>query len=465
MASTRGSSPRRGRMILAGVLVAACGSSVAFAHTDGPVVVTPATTAPTSGQNAVQSRIDAYIRVLGLDAEQAAVAQDLYQAMTADIARQSKRTREAMAESAEDRKAGDLAGAERRMEEAIRSQRESSRKVSQRFLDDLKILMRPDQSGNWEKFEQHRRRETHLRGGTVGGSGVDLFRIVDQLKLAGEPAAKAAKALDEYAPDIDRALRDRERVAAEDEKTFAGVMHLDEKMMRARFERDRAIDLRVREINLKHLRLLAGVLPEDLAKKLDEQFQLKAYRQAYRKTGLDHTLIKAKDLEGLSPEQKRKLETLAARHAKESRSAGDRLAGAIRAAEDAGKFAAEPMVMIDAGAGFVGDKDADESVRNARLARRDLDRSVREELAEILTPDQLAAIPKPQPGMGGGGQRIEVHSNGADEMVFISDLDEEDMPPPELGGGAIMRTVEVRRGEPATSPVPDEPVKNPSKKE
>lgn len=469
MACTLGFSLRRGSMACAGVIIAISGSSVSLAHADEPPADVAASKTPSSGQKNTQSRIDAYIRVLGLDGEQGAVARDLHQAMTAEIARQSKKTREALAESGEDRRAGDPASAEKRMDDAIRTQRAASKKATQQFLDDLKALLRPEQLGNWQKFEQHRRREIHLRGGTVGGAGVDLFRIVEQLKLTGEPADRAAKALDEYAPDIDRVLREREQVAAEDEKTFSGVQRFDETSMKTRFQRDRAIDLRVREVNLKHLRQLAGVLPENLARQLDEQFQLKAYRQAYRKTALDHTLKKAVEVEGLSAEQRRKVEALAARHAMESRAAGDRLARAIRAAEDAGKFSQEPMVMIDTGAGFLGPKDADDSVRDARLARRDLDRSVRDQLAEILTPDQLASIPKPTPGAG-GGQRVEVHSDGMGEMVFVSDMDEEDLPPPEAGGGMIMRTVEVRRGggpggQPATSPVPDEPTEKPAKKE
>ncbi|MBY0313516.1 MAG: hypothetical protein K2W85_15735 [Phycisphaerales bacterium] len=464
MALTRASSRRHGSMVLVCVLVAIGGTSVSLAYADELAAKAVVAKTPSSGQKSAQSRIDAYIRVLGFDAEQGAAARDLHQSMTAELARQSKKTREAIAEAGEDRRAGDIASSERRMDEAIRASRQNSKKVTQQFLDDLKAILRPDQAASWQTLEQYRRRELHLRGGTVGGAGVDLFRIVDQLNLTGEPASKAALSLDEYALDIDRVLRDRERVAAEDEKAFEGVLHLDEKKMRERFDRDRAIDLRVREVNLKHLRRLASVLPEDLARKLDDQFQLKGYRQAYRKTALNHTLAKAKELPGLSPEQKQKVDALAARHASQSRAASDRLAAAIRAAEDAGKFAAEPMVMVDVGAGFLGDKDADDAVRDARLARREVDRAVRDELAGILTPEQLAAIPKPNPGSG-VGQRIEVHSNGADEMVFISDMDEEDLPPPELGGGVMVRTVEVRTGQPTTAPDSEKSGEQPAKKD
>lgn len=398
-------------------------------------------------------RIDTYAKVLKLDETQTATARQFYEAMTREQQKASRRMREAFEESDEDRKIGEHKAAEGRMDKAIREHRAASERLTTQFLDDLKALLRADQQDNWTKFEQLRRRELYLRGGTVGGSSIDLMKIVDELKLAGEPQTKAQEILSQYEPDLDKALQEREKNAKDDQKTFGGIQQFDEKSLKAHMDRTRATDMRVREVNMRYLRQLVAVLPEDLGKTLEERYQMKAYRSAYRETKTGRNLTEAGKLKDLTDEQRRRLAELQERYARDAKAAGDRWAAARQKAEDEGRGGFEPFMI--AGPGITGPQ-GDPDIEAAQKGRRDVDSWAKQQLEQILTPDQIAAIPKPD---AGAGQRVEVISDGGDEVVVVSDLDEEDLPPPGSGGAVIIRTVDISSPPGGQSPPPAQPPK------
>src|SRR6185369_9439022 len=102
-------------------------------------------------------------------------------------------------------------------------------------------------------------------------------------------------------------------------------------------ERDRKVDMAIREVNIKYVRQIGSVLTEDLAKKLAEAYDAKAYRGIYKPSTIDRKLAAAQKLADLSADQKRSLQAMIDKYRKDAKGANDRWAAAQKAAEDAGR--------------------------------------------------------------------------------------------------------------------------------
>jgi hypothetical protein len=391
-----------------------------------------------------------YAKSLGLDAAQSAAAKDLYEVYQRETAAAGKKLQEAMSSAQEDMNAGDRAGFEKGVQKTMGDHAASSAKLTETFLSDLKSLLRPEQVERWPSFERLRRREKYLTpvmmiGGTgVSGSSVDLIPIVDRLGggLPESAKAKVAEVMGMYEVDVDRPLKEREANFEDEQKTMGAVQSFDGESFKKKQERDRKVDLAVRDVNAKYVRLIQAALPEDVAKTFADNYQVRAFRSIYKESNASKKLTLAQQIPGLSEDQKARLKAAQEAYKAEARKANDKWAAAQQAAETAGRPTGGGLLMM--GPGVTGGEKIDEGVADARAARRAIDDAARQKLESILTAEQLAEMPKPQQGLM-GGHSVQVISDGTGEdMGFVGDVDMGDELPPEGGGGTvIIRTVEV----------------------
>lgn len=396
------------------------------------------------------SRIEKYARVLGLDATKTSAAKDLYEAYQRDSANASKKMQDSMRDAQEDMSAGDHAAFEKGIQKTMAEQAAASEKLTSTFLSDLRSLLRPEQADRWAGFERLRRREQYLNsmmsigGMGVGGSSVDLIPIVEKLS-GGVPEsarAKVAEVMGMYEVDIDRPLKDRQQNFEDERKSMGAVQNFDGESFKKKLEKDRKVDLAVREVNLKYVGLISGALPEDVAKTFADNYQVRAFRSIYRESSVSKKLALAQQIPGLTADQKSRLKAAQEAYKADARRANDAWAAAQQRAETEGRPTGGGLMMM--GPGVTGEDKIDPAVADARSARRAIDDAARQKLEGILTAEQLAEMPKPQQGMM-GGHAVSVISDGTGEdMVFVGDLDMGDDLPPEGGGGTvIIRTVEV----------------------
>lgn len=411
---------------------------------DKPVIVTGA-------KPAAPSKIERYAKVLTLDSAQTDAAKAIYEAYQKDTAAASKKTRAAMKDAQGLMEDGDHKAFEERTAKTMREQSESRRKLTDTFLSDLRSILNPNQADRWPALERMRRREQFLGGvmmvgvGSVGGSSVDLIPLIDKLGIPGSLRAKVDEQLALYEVDIDRPLQDRQHLTDEDEKTWGAVQKFDGESFAKKQERDRKVDMAIREVNAKYVRQIGAALPEEWAKKLAETYDAKAYRGIYKESTIGRKMAAAQKLDSLSSEQKKSLEAMIARYKKDAKAANDTWAAAQKAAEDAGRPTGGGLMMFGPGS----KENIDPAFAAARSARKDVDNAAREQLEKLLTPDQLASIPEPQAG-GMMGHQIAVLGDGGGEFVIAGDVDMPD--DVEVGGGApavIFRTVEVNNAPPA----------------
>ena len=448
-----------------------------------PVIITaggaPGVLAGAGAARPGTGKIDRYAAALGLDEAQTQAARALYEAYARSTAEARQRMRDALKDSREKIADGDHAAFDAKLQSVMSEMHESTSKLDKSFNDDLKAILRPDQEGNWANLERLRRRDSFLRMGSMGGSTVDLVRVVDGLNLPAPERAKVAESLGLYEVDMDRVLKDRQEQQEQEAKAQAaqnpdqpkGAVMIrfdssnDEEFKKMR-EREREADMRVREVNQRYARIMGEQLDDPWKGRLSEMFRQQSYKQIYKPSSVARKLAAAQKVDGLTPAQKERLKSMAADYKAKAKAANDRWAGAMSKAEDAGTAQGGRLGML---AGMGDPANEDPALKEARVARRDLDRATRDELDKMLSDqqrEQLADLDKPaREGLGGGGnmQVFAVGHGDEDGMVFVSDemeeLGEDDGP----GGGGvmIMRTVEVvAPGAPVTTPPATAPKKD-----
>ena len=395
------------------------------------------------------TKIDRYAKALTLDKAQTEAAKSLYEAYQAETSAVGKKMHEAMKEAQDDMNEGDHAAFEKKIQKASQEQDSASKKLTETFLADLKSLLTAGQMDRWSSLERLRRRERYLGGmvtiggASVGGSAVDLFGLIEKLGLPTDLRAKADEHLSAYEVDMDRALADRQRNMDDEQKQMGAVQKFDGESFAKKQERDRTVDMAIREVNTRYVRQISAALPADWATKLNEAYQARAYRSIYKDTSMGRTLANAQKVADLSADQKSKLQALIDKYKKDVRGANDRWAEAQKKAEDAGRNTGGGMMMF--GPGSSGEK-IDPAIADAREARKQLDAAAKKRMEELLSQEQLAAIPQPQQGESGAHRIAVLGDHTGDGMVFVDDIDLGDDEPGAGGPGGraiIIRTVEV----------------------
>jgi hypothetical protein len=422
----------------------------------------------TSASQKTNSRIERYAKVLGLDANQTEAARNLYEAYQKDTRAAAKKMQSVLQSAQDDMNAGDHAAFEKGVQKSMAEHAEASKRLTEKFLGDLKSILHEDQASRWPALERLRRREQFLNsmmsiGGIgVSGSSVDLIPIVRKLtegeagaKLSRESWRRLEEMLGLYEMDVDRPLRERQQNMEDEQKTLGAVQHFEQAEFEKKLERDRKVDLEIREVNGKYLKQIEGLLPEDLAKKLSDNYQVRAFRNIYKTSGVAKKMSAAMRVPGLSEDQKSRLQAAMDAYRKEARAANDRWAAAQYKAETDGRATGGGLVFFaPGGPGSSGEK-VDPELADARSARRAVDDRARSQLEGILTPEQMAAIPKPEVGQGGLVRTVSVFGDDlGEDAVFVNDIDMGDDAP--AGDGApvvIIRTVEGPGGGTATEDV------------
>ncbi len=404
-----------------------------------------------SAKPAGPTKIDRYAKVLTLDKPQTDAAKSLYEAYQTETNAQGKKMRDAMKDAQDDMNEGDHAAFEKKMQKAMGEQTAASKKLTETFLSDLKSLLNPVQADRWPSFERLRRREQYLSnmlsigGMGVGGSSVDLFPLIDKLGLPTELRAKAVEHLSLYEVDIDRPLAERQRNMDEEQQQMGAVQKFDAESFAKKQERDRKVDMTIREVNTKYVRQIGAALPADWAAKLDEAYQARAYRSIYRETSTGRTLANAQKVADLSSAQKTALQAMIDKYKKDVKGANDRWADAQRRAEDAGRNTGGGLMMF--GPGSSGGEKIDPAIADARDARKALDAAAKEQMEKLLSQEQLAAIPQAQPSQNGVRSIAVFGDHAGGDAVFVDDIDMGDDGPgaggPGAGPNVIFRTISV----------------------
>ncbi|MBX3359108.1 MAG: hypothetical protein KF745_11865 [Phycisphaeraceae bacterium] len=373
------------------------------------------------------------IKPLGLDQNQAEAANALFDVYSQEIRAASREMRDQMAPLEAGLGKGDLSAINDKIPALVAKNAERTAASEKTLLTDIQSLLTPEQAERWPAFERVRRRDQFLRFSLVSGAAVDLVSLIDSLKLPPDELAAVKGTLDEYELAMDRVLQERERDAKDD----APVMRMDPEKAQAQMTREREQGVKTREVNQRYARLLASQLSDENKAKLDELFKARAFRQIYGRSPVTRKLAAAEKLRDLTPQQRERLAALKDKYQSAARPLNDRWASAQEQAETDGKALGLPFMIRPMGGADDGE------LATARTARKDLDSRYDTELASILTPDQLNALPA-DPAFGHNTDVIAFTTDEGDEIVAeTTEFEMEDS-----GGDGVIRVRSVTVGTP-----------------
>ena len=283
------------------------------------------------------------------------------------------------------------------------------------FVAGLQAQLTDEQLVLWPAFERFLIREKGLPRARLSGEGLNLFLVVDEARLPEESYGKIGGILDEYEVVLDQAIRTRDSVVAQTSADlYRGIEKGDVSAAMKSMERQMQVRRALRDVNdLYRGQLVAALGETDESKALDRAILEAGYERVYSEMPTERAFDVAIALDGLDADVLEGVLGLQAAFEAELASRNAQLLGLTRRyepeqqLEEAERFVSAISGML-AGGGFnpggFGDFGGreDDPMGEAMDARRELDRSYRERLESLLTPEQIEQLPATRRGRGGG---------------------------------------------------------------
>ncbi len=265
--------------------------------------------------------------------------------------------------------------------------------ITEQLMADLRLLLTPEQDARWTRFERDLRRNATIdEGGLLSGETVDLVDLLDEMGVDGEVRESIWSLEDQYVTELDRALVQRnevydettnkafERFTAEGFDDMDSVMDFFRELLGDAMEQA----ARVRDINLKYAATIGRALPPDQSAEFEDRFNELAFPRVYRASTTDRAFETILSFEDLTEEQRGRVLEAQLRYEQSRERLDANWARAIAEQEE------ERDVMR-----VMGIEPSTEATREARTARRDLDRTSYEQVLQVLTEEQASRLPPP----------------------------------------------------------------------
>jgi hypothetical protein len=286
--------------------------------------------------------------------------------------------------------------AEKDMPEIGKTFAEKVDKLEKDLVSDIQAVLTPAQMEKWSSVERHRRRDMGLRWGFYSGAAVDLIRITNRSNITMEnPEAK--EVLGQYETELDAKLQEFGRWS-EDSRQEAmkpeNMMNPQSQMKLleegAKFSKD------VRDINKRYVSRLRDLLDETNREKFTEEFNKRAYPRIYRDSHTEEMLVAAASFSDLDDSQKETVKTLKEQYMREASSLNANWVKAQEAAEE--KAGGSMQLMMSQWMGANEDvKKAQEEIKAAREARKEVDEKFKKRLQDVLNGAQKDRLPTKKP--------------------------------------------------------------------
>jgi Spy/CpxP family protein refolding chaperone len=251
----------------------------------------------------VSSRdLEGFAKLFGLDASQKDAVKALFDAYQQQFMGGAKKVREeqdAIREQLREERSPELFG---EMREKMAAWQKSRDEMEASFLGDFKAVLTDEQAAKWPKFERMRRRETTIGRGLMSGERVDLFKLVDDLKLAQDQRAALDPTLDQYEVDLDRELIERNKMQTEIQEKIRDFFSDPEKADEW-IKKGREAAVKVRDVNRRYFSQLDTQIPEDKKAEFEKAFKRDSFPQIYREQYSTRVVEAALKLKDLTPEQ------------------------------------------------------------------------------------------------------------------------------------------------------------------
>lgn len=265
------------------------------------------------------------------------------------------------------------------------------------FTESLQVILSEEQLTLWDPFRRQVRRDRALPRGVLSGESLDVNTVVREF----EASEAAAEALLAWEIELDKNLIDRDNTMMEiDLDALVATLDNDDKAARDAARTESKVRRDVRDANLEAIDSIGSLLGEQ-----GDEFRLAAWKKAfprvYRQTSFERALDAVRKIEGIDPlvlETVDRLETdflaqLAELH-EEARDATLK--------QELEQFEERFNQMRDRMNGERQRSDRDPTeLDEIRERLRELEADSRETLEGMLTPEEIAQLPRSGDRRGG----------------------------------------------------------------
>jgi len=298
--------------------------------------------------------------------------------------------------------------------------------LSDQFLANVRAILDEPQQQRWPILERRLRREKTIGQGELSGESVDLISIVHGLQLEQEIQSTLDQALQEYAIQLDNALKARndylDRTRGQLYEMLRGG---DADTVPALVNTMIALHKQVRDVNDTHLEIIASAIdaaaPEQphLAAQFRQDALLRGYPRIFRTTRLQRLFEEAKALDTLDDDTLADVITLEEAYLAELTAHNLRLLQTVKAHDPERmrqryeRMGHRPDQRIARGEENAGDEPArtpiprirDNPMDDAFAARRETDRQYTDRLQALLGEEHFNQLSGTRRGAGRFGDR------------------------------------------------------------
>ena len=295
------------------------------------------------------------------------------------------------------------------------------------FTAGMKVILEDEQLALWPAFDRFLTREKTLPRSRISGESINLFAVVDELRLPPAEFGKIEPMFNDYETRLDLALKARNAYIEESmTRLFKAVKDADSSDAERIFKRTAELRAAVRDVNEEFRTAMVGALATGAAdgttwsKQLDTGVLESGWNRIYRTTGTDTIFEAAMKIEALDPTLLQSIVDLYGQYRMELSPMNERLKVLARTEEpdqivrDGTRF----VDMISQGVagfarnmgggrgGFGGqgqNANAEDPTRKLFDERSAMGERYQDRLKGLLTPEQWDALPKGR-GQGGRGQ-------------------------------------------------------------
>lgn len=265
------------------------------------------------------------------------------------------------------------------------------------FTESLQVILSEEQLTLWDPFRRQVRRDRALPRGVLSGESLDVNTVVREF----EASEAAAEALLAWEIELDKTLIDRDNTMMEiDLDALVATLENDDKAARDAARSESKVRRDVRDANLEAIDSIAALLGEQ-----GDEFRLAAWKKAfprvYRQTSFERALDAVRKIEGIDPLVLETVDRLEADFLTQLAELHEEARDATLKQELA-QFEERFNQMRDRinGERQRSDRDPTE-LDEIRERLRELEADSRETLEDMLTPEEIAQLPRAGDRRGG----------------------------------------------------------------
>lgn len=265
------------------------------------------------------------------------------------------------------------------------------------FTESLQVILSEEQLTLWDPFRRQVRRDRALPRGVLSGESLDVNTVVREF----EASEAAAEALLAWEIELDKTLIDRDNTMMEiDLDALVATLENDDKAARDAARSESKVRRDVRDANLEAIDSIAALLGEQ-----GDEFRMAAWKKAfprvYRQTSFERALDAVRKIEGIDPLVLETVDRLEADFLTQLAELHEEARDATLKQELA-QFEERFNQMRDRinGERQRSDRDPTE-LDEIRERLRELEADSRETLEGMLTPEEIAQLPRAGDRRGG----------------------------------------------------------------